>query len=273
MFGFGFPYNTINPSLDGGAAFDPDAEAFFTASGITDTTQKNAVNQLVLDLKSYNIWTKMKAIYPIVGGTAATHKWNLKNPLDTNAAFRLTFATGMTHSSTGMVSNGTTGYADTQLISGTQLTLNSTHISYYSRSNVDSTALDMGAFTTGTNQFLIALKYSGVGFIADQYTSSTGRINAANVNSQGFYLSNRTTSAIFKAFKNGTQLGTTNTGFGNVLVNLSMFLCACNGNGTPTNYSTRQCAFASIGDGLTDTEASNFYTAVQAYQTTLSRQV
>jgi hypothetical protein len=38
-------------------------------------------------------------------------------------------------------------------------------------------------------------------------------------------------------------------------------------------FSTRQCAFSSIGDGLTDTQASNFYTAVQAFQTTLSRNV
>jgi len=30
---------------------------------------------------------------------------------------------------------------------------------------------------------------------------------------------------------------------------------------------------ALIADGLTDTEASNFYTAVQAFNTTLSRQV
>jgi hypothetical protein len=41
----------------------------------------------------------------------------------------------------------------------------------------------------------------------------------------------------------------------------------------PQFYSTKECAFASIGDGLTDTEAGNLYTAVQAYQTTLGRQV
>jgi hypothetical protein len=28
-----------------------------------------------------------------------------------------------------------------------------------------------------------------------------------------------------------------------------------------------------LGDGLTDTEAANFYTAVQTYQTTLGRNV
>jgi len=32
-------------------------------------------------------------------------------------------------------------------------------------------------------------------------------------------------------------------------------------------------AWASIGLGLSDTEAANLYTVVQAYQTTLSRQV
>jgi len=57
-------------------AFDPDAQAFITAASITDPTQQSAINQLVVDLKGYNIWTKFKAIYPIVGGSASSHKWN-----------------------------------------------------------------------------------------------------------------------------------------------------------------------------------------------------
>jgi len=52
-----------------------------------------------------------------------------------------------------------------------------------------------------------------------------------------------------------------------------MTLLCQNQNGTPASYSIRQCAFASIGDGLTDAESSNFYTAVNTYQTTLSRNV
>jgi len=93
----------------GAAAFDADAQAFFTAASITDSTQKSAVNQLVLDLKSYNIWTKIKALYPIVGGSASSHAVNLKTP----GTYNLTFATGVTHSSTGMTGNGTSGYANT----------------------------------------------------------------------------------------------------------------------------------------------------------------
>ena len=67
---------------------DTDAQAFITATGITDNTQKNSINQLVLDLKSYGVWSKIKAIYPFVGGTATTHKFNLKDPRDLDAAYR-----------------------------------------------------------------------------------------------------------------------------------------------------------------------------------------
>jgi hypothetical protein len=42
---------------------------------------------------------------------------------------------------------------------------------------------------------------------------------------------------------------------------------------TPVLYSTKQCAFATIGSGLTDGEAAALYTSIQAFQTTLARQV
>ena len=38
-------------------------------------------------------------------------------------------------------------------------------------------------------------------------------------------------------------------------------------------WSTKQIAFATIGDGLDSTDATNLYTRVQAFQTTLNRQV
>ena len=68
---------------------DADAQAFITAAGITDSTQQSAIDTLVKQLKGYGIWSKMKAVYPFVGGTATTHKYNLKDPRDLNAAFRL----------------------------------------------------------------------------------------------------------------------------------------------------------------------------------------
>jgi hypothetical protein len=279
MFIFGF---NVKPKKAGAVSYDADASAFFTATGITDTTQKSAVNQLVLDLKSYNIWTKMKAVYPIVGGTATTHKYNLINPADTDAAFRLTFATGWTHSSTGMVPNGTSAYADTFLNPSTQLTLNNTHLSYYSRTNIlESSNAEMGSYSgSGGNAFYLLFGRTGnlaYSFQYEQLTSTNFVTATGQSNSTGFWMGNRTSNVAttHKLWRNGVSLGNATTTAGAFLSNTIWIGGINNSLGSPpaAYYTKKQCAFASIGAGLTDTEAANFYTAVQAYQTTLSRNV
>jgi len=248
-------------------AIDPDAQAFITAASITDPTQQAAINTLVVDLKGYNIWTKFKAIYPIVGGSASSHAVNLKTP----GTFNLSFATGWTHSSNGMLPNGAT-YADTALNPSSALTLHSTHLSLYSRTNVSAVQRDIAIYQGGDNPTM-ALGTNVGAEISDHYNYNQ-RISASIAASTGFYLGTRTTITSHKLYKNNTTLGTnTSTNF-NILPNGNIFIGAANSTTLGiTSYSTKQCAFASIGDGLTDTDAANFYTAVQAYQTTLSRQV
>jgi hypothetical protein len=51
---------------------DTDYQAFITATGITQPTQSAALETLVSDLKSYGLWSKMKAVYPMI-----TDKYNL----------------------------------------------------------------------------------------------------------------------------------------------------------------------------------------------------
>ena len=274
MSSIGFGFTIGKAKKAGGVSYDADAQAFFTATGITDSTQKSAVNQLVLDLKSYNIWTKMKAIYPIVGGTSTTHKYNLKDPRDLNAAFRLSFSTGWTHSSTGATPNGSSAYADTFLVTNPTLTNNNTHISIYSRTDVNGTYFDIGSGQATGQYFDLALRLGG-SIYADQYNNSTGRITTTNSASTGHYISTRTASNVFKLFKNNAQLGTTQTGAstGYTSITSTIYLAALHEGANTLYYSPRQYAFASIGDGLSDTEAANFYTAVQAMQTTLSRNV
>jgi hypothetical protein len=261
----------INP-YSFGVAFDPDAQAFFTASGLTGATNLNAVNQLVLDLKAASIWTKMKAIYPMVGGTAALHKWNLKDPQDTNAAFRLVFLGGWTHSSNGALPNGTNGYADTFLTPNISLSQNSTHVSYYSRTQSNGTEIEIGSSTAnnfGDPRTLLEIRTSGTTYYA--VNSQGTYISFSDTDSRAFYIGNRTGASVINGWRNSTKVATgTTASFG--LSTRTFWLAALNSGASPL-YSTKQCAFASIGDGLTDTDAANFYTAVQAFQTTLGRQV
>jgi hypothetical protein len=257
--------------------YEADAQAFITAAGITDTTQKNAINTLVVDLKGYSIWSKMKAIYPFVGGTASTHKWNLKDPLDTDAAFRLVFAGGVTHSSNGFLPNGTNGVANTHL-SPSLLTNNNTHISVYSRTDSNGIFCDIGVSAPASTYIPLIGIYprDANNFASRMYNYNAGStLLTANTDSRGLFISNRTSSTVLNQWKNGIKQGTaTYTNTNNVTtITQNIHLGAMNLNGTLSQYSNRQQAFASIGDGLTDTEASNLYTLVQNYQTALSRQV
>ena len=252
--------------------FDSDAGAFITAATITDSTQQSAINQLVLDLKSANIWTKMKAIYPFVGGTASQHRFNLKDPRTVSGAYYITFNGGVTHSSNGLQFDGATGYANTDLISATTLSLNSTHISIYSRTNSTGNYADIGVIQGGGTSYLQLLpKWSDNVFY--------GQINDANfsdntvADSLGLFVGNRQSSTGVKLIKNNTVV-TSKTSSSVALPLVPLYLGARNnGNLTIQNHSNRQQAFASIGDGLTDSEAIALYNAVQTFQTTLGRQV
>lgn len=262
MFTFGF---NVKPKKAGGVSYDADASAFFTAASITDTTQKSAVNQLVLDLKSYNIWDKMKALYPIVGGSAGSHAVNLKTP----GTYNLTFSTGWTHASTGMTP--ASAYADTGLNENTILSNNNEHFSIYSRTNNDGLYCDIGLAFSATIESNIFAKYNNLFYPRNQATNN-GTTNT--VSSLGLFVSNRVSSSEIRAFQNGTLKQLTIAFQGKT--NQTFYIGAMNriaGNLATGFYSNRQYAFASIGDGLDDTEAANFYTAVQAYQTTLSRNV
>ena len=266
-------------SAAGGVTYDADALAYFTANTtITSSADKNAINTFYLGLKSDGIYTKMKAMYLPIWGSAASSKWNLINPLDTNAAFRLTFSTGWTFSTGGALPNGTSAYADTFLIPNTNLTSNSHHLSFYSRTNNTTTGYELActsvqASSTQYGYMLLAAREAATSYYQQQ-TQNINSITPSEANTLGFYNGSRTSSTSFKAFKNGVLRGTnTNTasGIASYLAINSLYLGAynLNNNGaiSTINYSNRQCSFASIGNGLTDAEASNFYTRVNTLMT------
>ena len=254
---------------------DPDATLFIQVSELTGSTERGAIVDLVKDLKSNNLWSKMKAVYPFVGGTAASHKWNLKDPRDVDAAFRLTFSGGWTHSSTGALPNGTTGYADTFLVPATHLTENTTHLSYYSRTNTNTLSADIGSAGANPNRLEIVIRDNSWS-ISDHYNYNTNRVFITNLSdARGFFVSSRTTSTSHKYWRNNSQISSTNTGtssgFSSLTNKTYLALLAIPGGGS--YYGDKECAFATIGDGLTDADATNLYTIVQKYQTTLGRQV
>lgn len=246
-----------------GAAVDPDAQAFITAAAITNPTQQSAINTLVVDLKGYSIWTKMKAVYPFVGGTASTHKFNLKNPLDTDAAFRLVFNGGWTHSSLGALPNGTNAWADTKLNLNTMNSINDISFGYYSRTN----SVSNGSFGWANLSPAVELYIRYTGNVKYGYLFDAANNGGAATDCRGLNSMSRTASNQKYIQINNTINSYSSASSGSLSSKIFQFAL-----GSQT-YEDRQNAFGFIGNGLTNTELANLYTAVQAFQTTLGRQV
>lgn len=263
---FGFiseQWIAINPYSSSG--FDPDAQAFINVTGISGSNA-TAINNLVLNLKSGSYWNGLDAIYPMIGGTATTHKYNLKNPQDTDAAFRLNFVGGWTHNSSGAKPDGVSGtYADTFAVPNTLFTTTNGAFSYYSfTNNAASDDVELGAANAASaGETLLALRFSD----GNQY-GFFGAVGGgvASSDSSGYFIVNRTTAV--EGWKNGTRVINTGTTVTTFTTN-KLYLAADNDGTTGYRNSSRGCSFATIGDTISN--PAGFSTIVNNYQTALGR--
>ena len=270
------PVNTVAPVISGTAVVGQTLSSTTgTWTGAPTPTyayqwKRNGSNIASATSSTYTL-VQADATFAIT--CAVTHKWNWKDPQDTNAAFRLVFNGGWTHSVTGALPNGTNAYADSFLNTQTHLSLNSGHLSYYSRLNtISGSYIEIGSLRPTPDSYTaIIINGFALGYLG-RINNGGGYDNIANADSRGFYLTNRTASNIIKLQKNGTVV-VNGTAASNATSNINIYLGAANNSGITQYYTNRECAFSSIGDGLTGTEAANFYTAVNAYQVALSRNV
>lgn len=246
--------------------YDADAQAYFNANTtITSTADKNAINTFYLGLKSDGIYTKIKAMYLPIWGSAASSKWNLVNPVDSDAAFRLTFSTGWTFSSGGMTPNGTSAYCDTFLAASTSLLQDSIHYSFYSQTNSLSTYREsIGAINSGVyNGFSLSDTNNNInGYGPNSVTQFT----QPNSDTRGFYQFIRNNSSQIKIVKTTTINAYANSSTGRT--SQTFYIGARNQAGVGAAvYDNKKSSFISFGNGLSDTEATNFYNRVQTLMT------
>ena len=96
------------------AGLDPDAVNYLNAlvvsggTGITPTISA-ATNTMFVSLKNAGLYNKIYALYPYLGGNSSGCRFNAKNPIVTDAAFRQTFVGGVTFGPLGVKWDGTSG--------------------------------------------------------------------------------------------------------------------------------------------------------------------
>jgi len=254
--------------MNKGSSFDPDAKAFIDAAVLTDTTQKNAINTLVIDLKANSLWTKFKIIYPFIGGTSAKHKWNLKDPRDLDAAFRIVWTDPggyVIHSSTGVRGTADVGayYGGTFFKDSNFNIYNQIHISKYTQYYTSS--WDVGNINVSPNSRMTS-------FLTQTYYQLHGNLNLITCDNSGLFIANRSSSTSTQLYVNNlikANLTDNVVGGSNTLP----YAILSQWSDGISNNSTAEWRFCSFGDSMTEAEALIYYNIVQAYQTTLGRQV
>jgi hypothetical protein len=257
---------------------DASATAFSNAAGLVDTTQRTAINTLVKDLKRFGLWSKIKAFYPFVGGSATSHKYNLVDPRDTNDAYRLTFSGGWTHDSNGAQCNGTNTTANTNLSLRTVLGTTSYehnlgfYINYYNPSW--SYRDDMGAYD-GNGDFntnpRIGLTYDTNNVYVMNLRGNRQYFDfmfSKSVAPSGLTEMKRYAIKYMCMFRNGYEIESYRSTsydatFYNPVSNVYI--------GSGASWSRYAAAY--ITDALSSIESYLMYVAVQRYQTTLARQI
>lgn len=283
-FGFRTRSGQISAIIQGqsAASTDADAQAFFdrvtTAGGTLSQTEKDAVTALVLSLKLNNIWTLMKAVYPMVGSSAAACSQNLKS--SSNTAI---FTSGWTFASAGINGNGASAYMNTNFNPTTELSFANAHIAIYKNSGtISGTDKVNGVYDIGGNTVSFSLSpdrstsvYTS-GELGYYFSPSVIVSGDAALQGNGFYVVARNANNFVRMTKNNTNTATnTNTSTLTNYPNDNFWLGATHqasvaSPGAPNDY---RYTFLSFGFYLDATQTNNFYSAVQTFQTSLSRQV
>lgn len=250
---FGLPPSVLAP-----VATDPDAFRFLEIANITDPTQALAVSNLVISLKGAGLWTLLRAAYPLVGGNATSHKYNLINP----ATYPVLWNGGVTHTSLGVVGDGS-GYGNTQFIP-TALPQDSIHIGVYAQSGATSGGQHIGGLTRATG----IVYFDGLQWLGGQLYAHINNANNGGgpsgllLTSKGAIILQRRDSGNVRGYVQGATAGTTGWPSTGIYTNVLIF-----GRNAAT-YS-----FAHIGEGLTDAQAISLQNIIQTFQTTLGRSI
>ena len=255
------------------AAVDVAAQAaatFISAAGLTVQAQKDAITQLCVDFQAAGFFAagKSYAYWPVVGGTANAHSRNLFNP----SLFQIDFTTSVaTHDAFGFVPSAT-AVASTNFLGSRDWVGNTLSLAYYSRTQSAVDNWDMGSLESGTTVQALIIRRAN-GFSGSDIGDDGSLASRTETDSRGLFVGSRTSPTANNLYKNGAVVATSTIatptpstrgpqafGIGGVI-------------GTNSYVGTKQCAGAGIFSGLSATEVSALYTAVQKFNTALLRQV
>ena len=255
-------------------SWDSDALAFLGAASITDSTISNAVNTFATTAKTHTgswpsgFWSSFTCIYPFVGGNSTAHSKNLKG-----SSFPITWNGTVTHDSTGITGNGTTGWGDTGYYptNGTYAQDSATMLVYCAT----TTPTDSGCFI-GCSDFGNSVNASA--YRADPNFKIYGPNNAVSGVTQtrsdfrGPLGWTRSGSSAWALITQGgyTTQSAASTGVPTI-VSIGILAENKSTGHAVGGFSNANLSFAMIGAGMTSGQYTEVLAAIQAFEGTLGR--
>ncbi len=254
-----------------------EAIAWFTASGISDSDEKDDYDRLVRDwlgqsnpdYTTYNLFGRGLCMYLFPGTGASTAKFNVFNPADSDVAYRATIIGGLTFNDS-CIGDGASGYFNSHMKPGTNLGLNSKTFFCYIASNIDEFTFIMGAVNSGTFQ-----GDSLVARLADTLyarSSDGSGVGLSNTDSRGCYVIGRTGASVDKIIKNDVKVQDQN--FLSVSQeNIDCYGMAMNNSGSDFGHTNHEIYAWGWVDGCTEDECIFISKSLNALQTRKGRNV
>lgn len=235
-------------------------------------TEIDAINNLVWGLVGTGLWDKLNLIYPFIGSSLNAMTWNLKdvanyNIVFTGTAFTTSTANGLQKTTTATTSVGSIAYNVRTLLSNT-----SYHISCYIGTSQATLASPFGSFASVVGE--VFRTYSQTTAFGIQFGGAAGaNVTLTTTANTGYIIGTRTAINATALYLAGRPISRdTTTASATTLPNAANINVGVNLVGA-TYASTQAIRMATVGSSLTDADARNLNTLVQAFQTTLGRQV
>jgi len=238
--------------------------------GKTYTELRIAVCEHFISLKNDGLWNKggSDAYYLPIGNTATQRKFNVYNPTDSDAAFRLVFNGGNTFTNFAIKGNGVNGYLDTFWVPSVNASSSVAAFGVDIEDDVaptGSSKIILGTFTnTNATRFWVnqGLTTGNIQISSTAVTTFTGVRN-------GLFFSRRTSGSFNESYRETTSLGTLTSSF-SPPPPLSVYLNALNNGGSPAFYSTNGFRMALLSGGsYSDSDYLNFRTHYNTFKTAL----
>ena len=258
------------------AKLDKDVIPYIENAKIMRAQEIFAINYLVTNTKKFFLWDKIKAIYPFLGDTLLSNAFNLKIPIDSTSAYRLSFndySPLITRFGVEFIGNynswATTNLIPSQVLIKGNLALGC----YINGGNLGGSSpypATMGSSTTGNTKT----------DATDLIIRSTGKYFIPNGETQPFVFSSDTTitgnyigtalNGLANLYRNGIELGNTATST-NGGISGSPILIGALGQNINETYQNVRLGICFISTGLTKIDVRNFDMIIQNYVSILNR--